>query len=93
MKPKTAIEQLITWMDDEIINKPYYKNSPRFREGIKTARIKAIELHSTEREQIEEAYRNAQDDIDCVNGAKVIGFSAEFYYQQKYGDEPTIKND
>ena len=83
MKPKTAIEQLITWMDDEIINKPYYKNSPRFREGIKTARIKAIELHSTEREQMEEAYNERR-----VKGYYKKSFNAgKLYYQQKYGDE------
>ena len=91
MKQKTAIEQLITWMDDEIINNPYYKNSTRFREGIKTARIKAIELHSTEREQIEEAYDAG---LKTKTGIQTDDFKwGGKYYQQKYGDEPTIKND
>ena len=84
MKQKTAIEQLITWMDDEIINNPYYKNSTRFREGIKTARIKAIELHSTEREQIEEAYKSCEWRFTEFNN---FDYEASDYYQQKYGDE------
>lgn len=93
MKQKTAMQ---IYLDE--LNRIYNDiNLPRdCKDGIRLCieiAVNQLKSLTTEREQIEEAYRNAQDDIDCVNGAKVIGFSAEFYYQQKYGDEPTIKND
>jgi len=79
MKQKTAID----WLREQ------YHKTPQSQFGNLFEQAKKLE-----REQIEEAYKNGQNDVECgYRGEKEKEFTPEQYYQQKYGDEPTIKND
>lgn len=90
MKQKTEMQILIDELEVDA------KNANGFYSNHEICIIKniisyATRLLTTEMEQIEEAYNQGHDDAADVLIAK--NKSASDYYQQKYGDEPTIKND
>lgn len=63
---QTPLEMLIDKIDAEILNNPYYINSPRFREAAYTIKIMATSLLPAEREAIEEAYKKGcKDTYGC----------------------------
>lgn len=54
---ETPIQELIKWIDADILNNPNYDESPRIRIGAQMIRIKATELLAKEKEQIVNAWQ------------------------------------
>ncbi len=96
MKQKTAMQ---IYLDE--LNRIYNDiNLPRdCKDGIRLCieiAVNQLKSLTTEREQIEEA-GNTCGNMLIANEIQIMGDQSktigENYYQQKYGDEPTIKND
>ena len=86
MKQKTAMQLAIEDVEDLFIDEPV-----GVMMLIRSQILKRLKSRlPTEREQIEEAYN--QDLYGGLSGHQKFNDGAD-YYQQKYGDEPTIKND
>ena len=89
MKEKTAMMELIEWIDNEIILNPYYRASPRFTEGAAVVKAKSESLLAKERQQIVEAYDDGKDEGSTATGNFEWGIrykemTAEQYFNSKY---------
>lgn len=82
---KTAMQELIEWIDKEIILNPYYRASPRLTEGAAMVKAKATVLLATEKRQIVEAYSHNRclndKSFECSTNAIE---AAEQYYTQTF---------
>ena len=79
---QTALQELIAWGDDMLLNHP--QKTLSFGEAID----KAVELLEKEKEQIKEAYNCGEyDGIDDFQGDDRAYTDAEHYYNQTYTDD------
>ena len=77
---KTAMQELIEWIDKEIILNPYYRASPRLTEGAAMVKAKATVLLATEKRQIVEAWNRGDENPGGTGSV----WDGEQYYTQTF---------
>lgn len=78
------MQKLIDRIDKEILQAPYYKESPRFREAASTIKIISEGLLEKEKEQIIEAYRAGRTDQQSDVFKDIYNRTSEQYYKENF---------
>lgn len=86
---KTALNELVGWITNEILLNPYYKDCPQFKLGARTIKVKAEALLKKEKEQILQAYEKGGANV--IKYAMLEGYddnelpiNSEKYYNETY---------
>ena len=77
---KTAMQELIEWVDSEILLNPEYDGSPRLKMGAMIVKEKAIRLIETEKKQLISAA-----DTMYRNGLSKYPITADEYFEENFG--------